>query len=95
MTTRITRGRPGSVSTAVGAAGLAIVVALLPVLGDGEVTLVEFVSAYVLVLIPVSALLYRLLLLAADLTVPNLLLLGAGAVGVASAYLGGCPENLI
>ena len=78
-------------------AGLAILVALLPVLGDREVTLVELVSAYILVLVPVGTLLYGLLLLAADLMVPKLLALGAaaGIVGAAAAYLGGRPEELV
>jgi hypothetical protein len=72
-------------------------VALLPVLGDGDITLVELVSSYVLVLLSVGVFLYGLLLLAADLTVPMLFLLGAvaGAVGAAAAYLGGRPEELM
>lgn len=95
MIANATEGRPGLVPTAIGVAGLAILVSLLPVLGDPEVTLVEFVSAYVL--LPMGALLYGLLLLAADLTVPKLLLLGAvaGVVGATGAYLGGRPEELI
>jgi hypothetical protein len=52
-----------------------MVVVLLPVLGDGDITLIELVSSYVLVLLSVGAFLYGLLLLVADLTVPKLLLL--------------------
>ena len=64
---------------------LANVVALLPVLGDGDVTLIELVSVYALVLLPVGTLLYGLLLLG----------VAAGVVGTAAAYLGGSPEELI
>jgi hypothetical protein len=74
-----------------------MVVALLPVLGDGDITLIELASSYVLVLLSVGAFLYGLLLLVADLTVPKLLLLGAvaGAASVAAIYLGGRPEELM
>jgi len=97
LTLRTTRGGSGLSFATLGAVGLAIVVALLPVLGDGDITLVELVSSYVLVLLSVGAFLYGLLLLAADLTVPGLLLLGAvaGAAGAAAAYLGGRPEELM
>jgi hypothetical protein len=56
--------------------GLAAVVVLLPFL-DVTDTLVQFILAYVFVLLPVGALLYGLLALAADLTVLSLLFLGS------------------
>jgi hypothetical protein len=60
-------------------------------------SIAEHVLAYALILLPTGALLYGLLVLAADLTPPELLLSGAiaGALGVAAAYLGGRPETLI
>jgi hypothetical protein len=45
----------------------------------------------------VGALLYGLLVLAADLALSRLLLLGdtAGSLGITAAYLGGLPEELV
>ena len=56
--------------------GLAAVVVLFPFLEVTD-TLVQFILAYVLVLLPVGALLYGLLALAADLMVLSLLFLGS------------------
>ncbi len=56
--------------------GLAAVVVLLPFLEVTD-TLVQSILAYVLVLLPVGALLYGLLALAADLMVLSLLFLGS------------------
>ena len=95
MTLRLAK-RPGLLPLALGVLGLAAVVVLLPFSGDSD-TLVGFVAAYVLVLLPTGSLLYGLLVLAADSPVPKLLLLGvvAGTVGVAATYLGGHPEKLV
>lgn len=92
-------GAPGAPSgsgllpAALGAAGLAAVMGLLPALGDG-VSLAGLALAYVLVLIPTAALLSGLLTLAAGVSTPRVLLIGAvaGLIGVASAYIGGRPE---
>ena len=56
--------------------GLAAVVVLLP-FSEVTDTLVQSILAYVLVLLPVGALLYGLLALAADLMVLSLLFLGS------------------
>jgi hypothetical protein len=56
--------------------GLAAVVVLHPFLEVTD-TLVQSILAYVLVLLPVGALLYGLLALAADLMVLSLLFLGS------------------
>lgn len=87
--------RPGLRSAALGAASLATVIALLPILGETD-TLAAFASAYVLVLLPTGAFLHGLLVLAANLTIQRLLLAGAlaGAAGTAATYLGGRPETL-
>ncbi len=86
----------GLLPAALGAAGLAAVTALLPLLGDGNVPLAEQVLGYALVVVPIGALLFGLLALAANLPTPRVLLLGAatGAMGAAAAYLGGRPEAL-
>ncbi|MBA4115933.1 MAG: hypothetical protein H0X71_05745 [Rubrobacter sp.] len=88
--------RPGLRVTAIGVVGLAVVIALLPVLGETD-TLTEAVSAYVIVLFSTGTFLYVLLVLAADVAIKRLLLLGAaaGALGMAAAYLGGRPETLV
>ena len=88
--------RPGLRVTTVGMVGLAVVIALLPLLGETD-TLAEFVSAYVIVLFFTGTFLYGLLVLAADVATQRLLLLGAaaGVAGMAAAYLGGRPETLV
>lgn len=88
--------RSGLHATGVGTVGLALVIALLPVLGETD-TLAESVSAYVLVLFFTGAFLYGLLVLAANLPVQRLLLAGAfsGIAGIVAAYLGGRPETLV
>jgi hypothetical protein len=76
---------------------LGVVTAVLPILGDHHVTLPEHVLAFVLVLLPVSLLIYGNLVIGADLVaVWKLLLWGtvAGALGSAAAYFGGRPEEL-
>ena len=79
-----------------GAAGLAALIALLPALGETD-SLIEFVSAYVLVLSFTGMLLYGLLGLAANLAIGRFLVLAAAAIvaGMAATYLGGSPETLI
>ena len=79
-----------------GAASLAALIVLLPTLGETD-SLIEFVSAYVLVLSFTGTLLYGLLGLAADLAIGRLLVLAAATAvaGMAATYLGGSPETLI
>lgn len=71
----------------------------IPFLGNetyGLPTLAQQIEAYVLVLLPVSTLLYGLLALAANVEVPKLLLVGAvaGTVGLAIDYSGARPGLL-
>ena len=72
-----------------GAAGLAAVVALLPILGDATVSFAEQVLAYVLAVVPTGVLVFGLLALATPLSTPGVLLSGAaaGLLGAAAAYL--------
>ena len=89
-----TPGLPLAIS---GLAGLAAVVALLPLLGDENVSFAEQVLSYVLAILPSGLLVYGLLaLLDARLRTPRLLLAGAAAGfgGALAAYLGGRPEDL-
>lgn len=89
---------PGLLPAASGAAGLAAVFALLPILGEGDhVPFAALALSYVLVVVPAGALVSGLLSLAARLPTPEVLLLGVSAalLGVAAAYLGGRPEDLI
>jgi hypothetical protein len=81
---------------AIGAAGLGAVTAVLPILGDRHVTLPEHFLAFVLVLLPVSLLIYGILFFSADLAVWKLLFWGmaAGVLGGAASYFGGRPEEL-
>jgi len=87
---------PAPLLAAIGAAGLGVVTAVLPILGDRHVTLPEHVLAFVLVFLPVSLLIYGLLVFGANFAVWKLLLWGmtAGALGAAAAYFGGRPEEL-
>ena len=89
---------PGPPLTVSGLLGLAAVIALLPFLGDENVTLPEQVLSYVLAIIPLGMLVYGLLAsLDAHLRrTPRLLLAGAaaGVAGALAAYLGGRPEDL-
>jgi hypothetical protein len=65
---------PAALLAAVGAAGLGVVTAVLPILGDRHVTLPEHLLAFVLVFLPVSLLIYGLLLFSASFAVWKLLL---------------------
>jgi hypothetical protein len=87
---------PALLLAAIGAAGLGVVTAVLPILGDRYVTLPEHVLAFVLVFLPVGLLIYGLILFSASFAVWKLLLWGivAGALGAAAAYFGGRPEEL-
>ena len=88
---------PGLLLVTCGLAGLAAVVALLPFLGDENVSVAEQILSYVLAIIPSGMLVYGLLaLLDTRLSTPRLLLMGAaaGIGGALAAYLGGRPENL-
>jgi hypothetical protein len=78
----------------IGAVGLWLVMAMLPIFGERDLTGQILSSA--LVLLPVGTLLYGLLAFAADLAVSKLLFLGvaAGTLSVAAAYFGGRPEEL-
>ena len=71
-------------------------VALLPILGDENVSPAEQVLAYALAVVPACVLLWGVLALTSSLPTPRVLLLAAatGAVGAAAAYLGGRPEAL-
>ncbi len=76
-----------------GVLGLGAVIMALPFLGNIPYGLPAFarqIEAYVLVILPVGALLYGLLALAANMEVPKLLLVGAvaGTVGLAIGYSG-------
>lgn len=87
---------PAPLLAAIGAAGLGVVTAVLPILGDRHVALPEHVLTFVLILLPVSLLIYGILVIGADSAVWKLLFWGmaAGALGAAAAYLGGRPEEL-
>jgi hypothetical protein len=87
---------PAPLLAGIGAAGLGVVTAVLPILGDRHVALPEHVLAFVLVLLPVSLLIYGILVIGADSAVWKLLFWGmtAGALGAAAAYFGGRPEEL-
>jgi hypothetical protein len=87
---------PAPLLAVIGAAGLGVVTAVLPILGDRHVTLPKHVLAFVLVLLPVSLLIYGILVIGADSAVWKLLFWGmtAGALGAAAAYFGGRPEEL-
>jgi hypothetical protein len=84
--------RPGLRVAVVSATGLSAAIAVLPVLGETD-GIVEFVLAYLLVLFLTGSLLCGLLVLATDLAIRRLLILGAlaGAAGMAAVYLGGHP----
>ncbi len=62
---------PGLLPAALGAGGLAAVIALLPILGDENVSLAEQVLAYALALSPTGMLLFGLLALAESLPTPG------------------------
>ena len=84
-----TPGLPLMVS---GLAGLAAVLALLPLLGDENVSFSEQTPSYVLAILPSGVLVYGLLaLLDTRLRTPWLLFIGtvAGAGDGLAAYLGG------
>ncbi len=87
---------PGLLPVALGAAGLAAVVALLPILGDADLSFAEQVLAYALAVVPIGVLVFGLLALAASLSTPQVLLAGAaaGLLGAAAVYLLGRPEAL-
>ena len=87
---------PGLLPAVLGAAGLAAVVALLPILGDADVSFAEQVLAYALAAVPIGVLVFGLLVLAARLSTPQVLLAGAaaGLLGAAAVYLLGRPEAL-
>ena len=88
---------PGLPLVLSGLAGLAVVVALLPWIGDENVSFSEQTLSYVLAILPSGMLVYGLLaLLDAHLRTPWLLLVGAaaGLGGTLAAYLGGRPEDL-
>jgi hypothetical protein len=87
---------PAPLLAAIGAAGLGVVTAVLPVIGDQHVSLPEHVLSFILVFLPVGLLIHGLLLFGGSFAVWNLLLCGmiAGALGVATAYFGGRPEEL-
>lgn len=90
-------GRSGGwLPAAAGAAALAAVTALLPILGDENVSPTEQVLSYALAVVPACALLYGVLALVPRLPTPRLLLRAAatGAAGIAAALLGGRPEAL-
>lgn len=86
---------PGFPSFAVGAAALGLCMTLLPFVGSGQSSYVAQVSAYALILIPLTLVLYGLPTLVGDLATPRLLALGAAVavVGVL-ATLPGRPETL-
>lgn len=80
-----------------GAAGLGVVVALLPFSTDGSIpTLPEQALAYAPILLPVGVFLYGLLFLCKDLAARELLLLAllSGALGAGAAY-GSRPDTLL
>lgn len=83
------RAPPGLIPAALGAGGLAAVVALLPILGDANVSFAEQVLSYALAIVPIGVLVFGLLALAAPLSTPRVLLIGvaAGFLGAAAAYL--------
>jgi hypothetical protein len=87
---------PGLFAAALGAAGLAAVVGLLPSLGDADVSFAEQVLAYALAVVPVGVLVFGLLALAAPLSTPRVLLAGAaaGLLGATAVFLVGRPEAL-
>jgi len=98
------RAPPGLIPAALGAGGLAAVVALLPILGDANVSFAEQVLAYALAVVPIGVLVFGLLTLAAPLSTPRVLLVGvaAGLLGAVAAYLarpevfaGGAPLALL
>ena len=87
---------PGLLPAALGAAGLAAVMALLPILGDEDVSFAEQVLAYALAVVPIGVLDFGLLALAASLSTPQVLLAGAaaGLLGAAAVYLAERPDAL-
>ncbi len=88
---------PGLPLVVSGLAGLAAVVALLPLLGDDNVSFSEQTLSYVLAILPSGVLVYGLLvLLDTRLRTSWLLVVGAaaGVGGALAAYLGGRPEGL-
>jgi hypothetical protein len=72
---------PGLLPAALGAAGLAAVVALLPILGEEDASSAEQVLGYALAVVPIGVLVFGLLALAASLSTPQVLL--AEAAGLA------------
>ena len=89
---------PGLPLAVTGLLTLAAVVALLPYLGDEDVSLAEQILSYVLAIVPSGLVVYGLLaFLDSRLRRTPLLLLtgaGVGIGGALAAYLGGRPEDL-
>ena len=77
------------------ARGHAAVIALLPTLGDGNVSLPEQVFAYALAIAPSGLLLSGLLVLATLLSMCRTFsqVAASALLGAAAAYLGGWPES--
>lgn len=80
--------RSGVLLVAASAAGLAASVVVLPPLGDEEVRPDEQALAYLLVLLPVGALFYRLLALAGPVATRRILLLASLADAALTDLLG-------
>jgi hypothetical protein len=78
---------PGLLPAALGAAGLAAVVALLPILDGADVSFAEQGLAHALAVVPVGVLVLGLLALAAPLSTPQVLLAGAGGAAPGSLAL--------
>ncbi len=99
MTASLSRSRRFYLLLAtLGVIGLGAVTLTIPFLGKepyGTPTNVQQIRAYVLILLPVGALLYGLLALTAHVQVPKLLLAGAltGTVGLAIDYSITCPAS--